>query len=484
MNPRLILITITVMLGMSMAIIDGSIVNVALGTIAGNLGGSLDEASWVATGYLLASVVTMPLNGWLTARFGRKHYYAACIAVFTVASLLCGTAHSILQLTLYRVVQGFGGGALQPTAQAVLFESFPPDRRANATALFGIGAMVGPAVGPILGGWIVDNASWPLIFLINVPLGIAAFFMTLAFVPDAAYHERAQGRFDWTALAFLATGLAGVQYVLERGEHDDWFNSNLIVALSAGGAVALGLFCLRTLRQAKPLVNLRLFAHATFSFGTGLLSLLGFALYGTSLILPLFFQNIMGMTAFDSAMALLPGAFAMALAMIATRFTGALHPRVQLGIPLGLVALSCWLLGFLSADSGYAQLFWPIFILRFAMGLLFVPLTQMSLSALPKAQIADGTGVAMLLRQLGGSFGIAILTTLLARHTAIARAALASGITQTHGFALGALTAAVEQTASVLAYNYLFQVCAVVFALSAIAAACIPTLRAPASAPA
>jgi DHA2 family multidrug resistance protein len=178
------LISLTVMLGMIMAIIDATIVNVALATIAGNLGASIDDAAWVATGYILASVITMPLNGWLTAYFGRKRFYAGCIAIFTIASLLCGTATSIWQLVFYRVIQGFGGGALQPTAQAILFETFPPKERGSAMAIFGLGAMVGPALGPILGGYLVDNATWPLIFYINIPIGIAAFFMTQAFIPN------------------------------------------------------------------------------------------------------------------------------------------------------------------------------------------------------------------------------------------------------------------------------------------------------------
>ena len=188
------LITITVMLGLIMAIIDTTIVNVAINTIGGNLGATVDEVAWVATGYILANVVVMPLNGWLTALLGRKTFYATSLAVFTIASFFCGTARSIWVLVFYRIVQGIGGGALQPTAQAIMFETFPPERRGAAMAIFGMGAMVGPAIGPALGGWIVDNANWPLIFYINMPIGIAAFLMTLAFIPDPEVHRQAQGR--------------------------------------------------------------------------------------------------------------------------------------------------------------------------------------------------------------------------------------------------------------------------------------------------
>src|SRR5580692_2536486 len=233
------LITITVMLGMIMAIIDTTIVNVAIQTIGGNLGATVDEVAWVATGYILASVVVMPLNGWLTALLGRKTFYATSLAVFTIASFFCGTARSIWVLVFYRVIQGLGGGALQPTAQAILFETFPAERRGAAMAIFGMGAMVGPAIGPTLGGWIVDNASWPLIFYINVPIGIIAFLMTLAFIPNPKFIEKPKGGIDWTALALLSAGLACLQYVLERGERDDWFQSSTITILAVISGVSL-----------------------------------------------------------------------------------------------------------------------------------------------------------------------------------------------------------------------------------------------------
>ncbi|HEX3551437.1 MAG TPA: DHA2 family efflux MFS transporter permease subunit, partial [Candidatus Elarobacter sp.] len=231
-NPPLALITLTVMLGLIMAIIDASIVNVALNDMAGNLGSSIDEIGWVATGYILANVIVMPLNGWLTARFGRRNFYAACVAIFTISSLLCGTATNVWQLVFYRVIQGLGGGALQPTAQAILFESYPPEKRAGAMAIFGLGAMVGPAIGPTLGGVIVDNYSWPLIFYINIPIGIIAFLMTLAFIRDPAYVKRDRSPIDYVGLGLMTAGIASLQYVLERGQREDWFSSPTIVTLT------------------------------------------------------------------------------------------------------------------------------------------------------------------------------------------------------------------------------------------------------------
>jgi len=233
------LVTATVMLGVIMAIIDTSIVNVALPNMAGNLGAATDEISWVATGYILANVIIMPLNGWLTALLGRKRFYAASLAIFTVSSFLCGTAHDVTTLIVWRIVQGIGGGALQPTAQAIMFESYPPAKRGSAMAIFGMGAMVGPAIGPSLGGWIVDNYSWPLIFFINIPIGILAFVMTLLFIRDPAYIHKPERGADFIGLGAMTIGIASLQYVLERGQRDDWFDSATITLLAVAAVAGL-----------------------------------------------------------------------------------------------------------------------------------------------------------------------------------------------------------------------------------------------------
>lgn len=461
------LITITVMLGLIMAIIDSTIVNVALQTIGGNLGATVDEVAWVATGYILANVVVMPLNGWLTALFGRKMFYATSLALFTIASLLCGTAHSIWVLVFYRVVQGIGGGALQPTAQAILFETFPAERRGAAMAIFGMGAMVGPAIGPTLGGWIVDNASWPLIFYINVPIGIAAFLMTLAFIPNPRYIARPKGGIDWIALGLLTAGLASLQFVLEQGERDEWFQSQTIVVFTVIAVVALIAFVTKTLRDRHPIVDLNVFKFRSFSIGSFLGIIMGFGLFGTALILPLFFQTMLGFTAFDTGLALMPGAFATAVSMlIIGRLLNRIDGRWSIVFGTLLFAWSTWLLGGLTVQAGYWDVFWPRLIQGFALGFLFVPLTTISLSDVPVPELAGATGVFTLLRQLGGSLGIAILTTLLTHQTAVAWNVLASGVTQTHGYSLAALTAMVSQQATMIAYDYLFRVTAVVFVLS------------------
>lgn len=461
------LITITVMLGLIMAIIDSTIVNVALPTIGGNLGATIDEVAWVATGYILANVVIMPLNGWLTAMLGRKMFYATSLALFTVASFLCGTAHSIWLLVFYRIIQGIGGGALQPTAQAILFETFPVAQRGAAMAIFGMGAMVGPAIGPTLGGWIVDNANWPLIFYINIPIGIVAFIMTMAFIPDPKYISKPKGGIDWVGLGLLTAGLASLQFVLEQGERDDWFQSQTILLFSAISAGAIVVFIAKTLRDKHPLVDLSVFKFRSFTVGSFLGVIMGFGLFGTSLVLPLFFQNMLGFTAFDTGLALAPGALATAVSMlIAGRILNRIDGRWSIVFGTLLFAWSTWLLGGLSTQAGYWDVFWPRIVQGFALGFLFVPLTTISLSDVPVPKMAGATGVFTLLRQLGGSLGIAILTTLLTHQTAVAWNDLAGGVTQTHGQSVGALTGIVAQQAQMIAYNYIFRLTAIVFVIT------------------
>jgi DHA2 family multidrug resistance protein len=469
------MITITVMLGLIMAIVDTSIVNVALGTMAGNLGATIDEIGWVATGYILANVIVMPLNGWLTARFGRRAFYATSLALFTVASLLCGTATNIWQLVVYRVIQGIGGGALQPTAQSILFESYPLERRAGAMAVFGLGAMVGPAVGPVLGGYLIDNYSWPLIFFINVPIGIVAFLMTLAYIRDPEYVARESGPVDVLGLAVMTMGLASLQYVLERGQTLDWFSSPQIVLLSAVSVFALVTFIVRELRDPNPLVDVRVFSNRTFSAGSLIGVVSGFGLFGTMLILPLFLQNVLGFTPTDAGLALLPGAVATAASMpLASRGMSRIDSRLMIAGGLALFAVGSWWMGGLTQDAGYWDVFWPRALQGFALGFLFVPLSTVTLADVPRAKMANATGIYTLVRQLGGSLGIAILILLQTRIQDVAYGALAAGVTKENpnvanalghqGLTIEQLYAMVTANATVISYEWVLRFCGIVFA--------------------
>jgi DHA2 family multidrug resistance protein len=477
-GSSLILVSATVMIGMVMAIIDQSIVNVALNTMAGNLGASIDEIGWVATGYLLSNVIIMPLNGYLTAVLGRKNFYAACVAIFTIASFLCGTARSVWLLVFYRVIQGIGGGALLPTAQAIMFESFPPERRGQSMALFGLVAMVGPALGPTLGGYIVENYNWPLIFFINIPLGILGFFMTLAFIEDPHYIKKPERGIDVTALSAMVVGLASLQYVLERGQHDDWFNSGLIVALCITALAGMGYFIWRQIRDRHPFVDLRVFKILSFSVGNVIGVVTGFGLFGLTLVLPLFLQIVLGFDAWTTGLAVLPGALATALGMpIAGNLVNRIDPRLSIAFGLLASGVAAWWLGSFSAQAGYWDIFWPRALQGFAMGFIFVPMSTVMLAKVPRAGLANATGLSTLIRQLGGSFGIAILTTLLVWKEKYTFTDLTASVNNAHyavqnflmQHATGPLTPTVQLNqmlqadSALISFNFLFRLSAIVF---------------------
>jgi DHA2 family multidrug resistance protein len=479
-EPPIGLVTLTVMLGLSMAIIDTTIVNVALANMAGNLGATIDEIAWVATGYILANVIIMPLNGWLTALLGRRTFYAASLAIFTIASLLCGLAHNVAELVTFRIIQGIGGGALQPTAQAILFESYPPEKRGQAMAIFGLGAMVGPAIGPTLGGWIVDNFNWPLIFYINIPIGILAFFMTLAFIRDPDYIKKPERGADWVGLAAMGIGIASLQYVLERGQREDWFDSATITLLSVLSAATLTFFIVREIRDKHPFVDLRVFRSRSFTGGNIIGIISGFGLYGLNLMLPLFYENVLHFNATQTGFALLPGAAATALSMpLATIIPRKIGARATIVIGLVIFAWGSWWMGSLNQYVGYWDVFWPRAVQGFALGFVFVPLSTSTLSEIDRGDLAGASGIYTLIRQLGGGIGIAVLQLILLRRQDTAQSILSSSITYAnpavaqmlanatnHAQAIAQLNAMVESNATVLAYNYIFRLSAIIFLLS------------------
>jgi DHA2 family multidrug resistance protein len=479
-KTALFLVTLTVMIGMIMAIIDASIVNVALDKMAGNLGASIDEIGWVATGYILSNVVVMPLNGYLTAALGRRNFYAASIAIFTIASLLCGTATNVWLLVFYRIIQGIGGGALIPTAQAILFESFPPDRRGQGMAMFGLAAMVGPALGPTLGGYLVQNYTWPLIFYINIPLGILGFFMTLAFIKDPSYITKPERGADWVALSAMIVGISALQYVLERGEHDDWFNSPLIVGLTVASVVGLAYFIYREIHDPHPFVDLRVFRYPAFAFGNVVGLVTGFGLFGVMLILPLFLQIVLNFDAWQTGLTVLPGALATAVGMpIAGALVNRIDPRISIAFGLIASGVSTWWLGSFSQSAGYWDIFTPRLLQGFALGFIFVPLSTVMLAEVPRSELANATGISTLVRQLGGSLGIAILTTLLVWKEKYVFSNLTAGVSQTHvavrdflsktTFGMDPyvqLSGMLHADSALIAFNFLFRLSGIVFIAS------------------
>ena len=422
------LIAIAVTLAAVLELIDTSIVNVAIPHMMGNLGATLDEISWISTGYIIANVIVIPMSSWLSGYFGRKRYLTWSILLFVAASFFCGAATTLGGLIFWRVVQGLGGGALLSTAQSTLFEAFPPKEVGIGQAMFGVGVMVGPTIGPTLGGYIVDNLNWPWIFYINIPLGLFAAYMVFRYVKDSVHQEKAS-TIDGTGILLLALCVGSLQWMLERGERFDWFDSRFVTVLGITALVSFVLLIWRELTIDEPIIDLRVLTNRQLAAGVTMGAFLGFALYGSVFVLPVFLQGLHGMTANQTGMIILPGALASAFTMaFVGRNSARLDARFTVPIGAGLFFLSMWMLSRLTFDSGAHDLFWPLVARGVGLGLIFVPLTGATMAELKPNQLAQGTGMFNLTRQLGGSLGIAISATLLSRFTAQSRALLAEHV--------------------------------------------------------
>ena len=421
-DARRLLIVFSVMLAVLLEIIDTSIVNTALPAMMGNLGATLDEIDWVITGYIISNVVVIPLTGWLAATFGRKRYFVTSILLFTFASLMCGLAQSANALVFWRVVQGLGGGALLSTSQAIMIETFPARQQGVGQAIFGVGAMIGPSLGPTLGGWLTDNYSWHWIFLINVPLGLLAAFLCATTLRKPVVEPKRADRVDWTGIALLIVGVGALQTVLERGHKDDWFESSTIVWLTAAALIGGVAFVVRELTTDHPVVDLRVLRHRALAVGCALGILMGIGLYGSIFLLPVYTQSLLGWTAWDSGLAVLPSSVMTALMMgVAGRLVYKVGPRALLGTGMVVMIVALWKMSHWTLASTYDHLFWPQAMRGIAMGLMFVPVSIVTLRSLPPADLPQGAGLYNLFRQLGGSFGVALLTTVLDRRAEVHR---------------------------------------------------------------
>jgi DHA2 family multidrug resistance protein len=436
-------IAFAVVLASVLELVDTSIVNVAIPHMMGSLGATLEEIAWVSTGYIVANVIILPLTGWLSERFGRRNYYTGSIILFTCASFLCGNAHSLEWLVSARVLQGIGGGALISTAQAILFDVFPLHERGKAMAIFGMGVMVGPTLGPTLGGWITDNYSWPWIFYINIPLGILAAIMTWRYVPEPAHEVDSRTPVDWIGLALLIMGIGALQILLERGEAHDWFDSREIIveAIIAGAAIIA--FLWHELVTEHPVVDLRILRNRQLFAGTAFGLVLGFGLYASVFALPVFLQTDLGYSAWDTGLVILPGAIASAVTMaIVGRLSHRVDNRLMIFFGVLLFMYAMWLHYHFTLDIGMHDLFWPMIFRGVGLGLIFVPLSQLAAADLKSSELAQGTGLFNLSRQLGGSFGIAVAATLLTRFAEQGREALRAhleaGDAVTQGWMAGA----------------------------------------------
>jgi MFS transporter, DHA2 family, multidrug resistance protein len=425
------IITFTVITAALLELIDTTIVNVALPNIMGNLGATLEDANWIVTGYAVANVIILPMSGWLGDRFGRKNYFLASILIFTIASFLCGNATSLDELIAFRLLQGLAGGGLISTGQAILLETWPPSEVGMATALFGLGAVVGPTVGPTLGGIITDNLSWQWIFYVNIPVGCVAAFCVSTFVKESPKYGKGK-RVDWWGILFLALGVGALQVVLEKGEDKDWFQTWWITALTFTTIISAICFIWRETKIDFPIVNFKILRHRSFSIGIFTSFALGVALYGSTFIFPVFCQNILGFTAKQTGLILLPGGCATILCM---PFVGNLLKK---GIPAQFLSaggfimffIFCWMLYGSSLDSGTGNFWWPLIIRGIGMAILFVPLTTLAIADLRGPEIGQGTGLNNMMRQLGGSFGIAIMTTIIHIKSGINRNVILENINQ------------------------------------------------------
>jgi MFS transporter, DHA2 family, multidrug resistance protein len=414
-NPWLV--AASVMLATFMEILDTSVANVALPHIAGNLSASTEEATWVLTSYLISNAIILPATGWLTTVFGRKRFLILCVLIFTAASALCGAAANLGMLIVARILQGAGGGALQPIAQSVLLESFPREKRGSAMAIYGLGVVVAPIIGPTLGGWLTDNYSWRWIFYINLPIGILAAYMANAFVEDPPYlRNQKPGKIDYIGFGLMALGLSAMELTLDLGQQRDWFASSTIVFTAVLAVASLIAFVLWELYTPEPIVNLRVFANRNFAVGTLLIAVVGVVLYGTIALLPLFLQTLLGYPAIESGLAVSPRGFgAVASMLIVGRLIGKIDERWLIMFGFALLSYATFMFTNLNLDVSSTTIFFPMVLSGFAMGFVFIPLTTLSMGTLSNEQINKATGLFNLLRNTGGSIGIAIMTTLLLR---------------------------------------------------------------------
>lgn len=429
---RRVIVTITAILCALLEIVDSTIVNVALNEMKGNLGATLSEVGWVITAYAIGNVIIVPMTSWLSQQFGRRNYFVASIIIFTVFSFLCGNATNIWELVFFRLCQGIGGGALLVTSQTIITESYPVEKRSMAQAIYGLGVIIGPTLGPPLGGYIVDNYSWPYIFYINIPIGIIAAVFAFRYVRSPKYAEKRSAKdVDWWGIIFLSVFVGCLQFILEKGHEEDWFESKIITYCMVAAVIGFILFLWRELTFRYPIVELRVLKNGNLRIGTIMSFILGFGLYGSTFVVPLYTQSILGWTALQSGSLMIPAALTTAVMMPIIGRLLAKGIRPQYLVALGLViffAYSFWGYKILTPDTSRESFFWMLIVRGAGLGLLFIPVTTLALSTLKGPEIGQGASFTGMMRQLGGSFGIALITTLISTQTARHFADLATHI--------------------------------------------------------
>ena len=485
-NPWLIAITVT--MATFMEVLDTSIANVALPHIAGNLGATADEATWVLTSYLVANAIILPLSAWLSEMIGRKRFYMLCVMLFTGSSFLCGFAPNLPMLVFFRILQGLGGGGLQPSEQAILADTFPPKKRGMAFAVYGFAVVAAPAIGPTLGGYITDNMSWRWIFYINIPIGILSLILTSRLVHDPPQfqaeqrHLKRKGlRIDYIGLGLIAIGLGSLQYVLDKGERDDWFGSKLIVWLSIVAGVAIVAAIIWEWNVAHPIVELRLFKERNFAIASAILFMIGLVLFSSTVLLPLMLQELFGYTALQAGIVLSPGAVMIMLAMPIVGFLlGKVEPRWLIVFALVVCSLGLYLMSGFTTQTDIRTFILYRCIQAGALGFLFVPVNTAMYAYIPPGKNNNASALVNLARNIGGSVGISLVTTFLDRRQQFHQSRLTDHVTTySHAFhhmydlltphfgdhrAMLMISHRLQQQAGMLAYVDCFFVLSIAFA--------------------
>jgi DHA2 family multidrug resistance protein len=428
------IIALTVMLATFMEVLDTSVANVSLPHIAGNLSASMDESTWVLTSYLVANAIILPMGGWFSMLLGRKRFYMICVTLFTISSFLCGMAPSLGALIFFRVLQGIGGGALQPVSQAILVESFPREKQGMAMAVYGMGVVVAPVVGPTLGGWITDNYTWRWIFLINIPVGILSLILTAILIFDPPYLKRrglADGlKIDYVGFGLLAVGLGALEVVLDEGQKEDWFSSHFIVTFAAIMAVCLIAVVVWELRQKEPIIDFRILKDRNYALATAAMLVLGFVLYASTALMPLFLQTLVGYTAMMSGLVLSPGGLVMVVCLPAVGIlVRKYQPRWLVIFGVLVTSMGLFRMAKFNLQIDYSTAVWSRMVQSFGLAFLFVPISATAFAYIPKERTGYATGLFNLARNIGGSSGIATAITLLARRAQFHQSVLVAHLT-------------------------------------------------------
>jgi DHA2 family multidrug resistance protein len=486
-NPWIV--TISVMTATFMELLDTTVVNVAIPHISGSLAASVDEGTWVVTSYLVANAIILPMSGWLARYFGRKKLLLICVTGFTFTSLFCGMATSLSGLIFFRVMQGLTGGGLQPLAQAIMLETFPREKHGHAMAAYGVGILLAPILGPTLGGWITDNYTWRWIFYLNLPVGVFSILMINRFVFDPHYIRRSAGSIDLWGIGLLALGFGTLQVVLDTGQKKDWFSSNYIRLFATLCIVGLVALVIRELTAKEPIVDLRALKNRSFAAGVFLITQLGFVLYASLVLLPIYLQTLLGYPAYNAGLALSPRGIGSLVMMPVTGYlTSKTDPRRLMAVGITMGAWTMWELSRLNLNAGYWDIFWPQVLQGIALALLFIPLMALSMSSIPKEKMGNATSIFNLMRNIGGSFGIALMTTFLTRRAQFHQSNLVTNVSagdlqaqrmitglqtwfyahgidryDAHRRALAAVYGLVQQHAAMLAFVEAFWVMTIMF---------------------